>query len=92
MYAANVLEQTHRVTAAAITTVETDPVFMACPFKAACPSSSNSTCNPGYEGVLCGVCRVGYHATHDGSLLSFTFFLLRLRIPLVMHWSNGHDQ
>jgi hypothetical protein len=45
---------------------EADPVFMACPFKAACPSSANSSCNPGYEGVLCGVCKVGYHVTNDG--------------------------
>ena len=47
-----------------VPTAAARPSFMPCPLGvAACPSSSNGTCAPGYAGVLCGVCQIGYHAS-----------------------------
>ena len=42
------------------------PTFYPCPLSVnACPSSLNGTCNQGYDGVMCSLCKPGFHMTSN---------------------------
>ena len=45
------------------------PTFYLCPLGAnACPSTVNGTCNTGYDGVICGLCKLGFHLTSNSCI------------------------
>ena len=66
------------------------PSFYICPLSAnACPSSANGTCNTGYDGVLCGLCKLGFHLSSNSCtgkrvvIEEIKFFLCFRRLLLI---------